>query len=909
MNTLSDRLNALRRRLLRLGLAGGAAWGAVAAVGVLVLWMWADLGLELSSPARAAARWVALVTLAGMSIWFLLQAVRFATTAHLARKLDEAAGTQGQILTGVDLAAAPAGEGVTAGLASMAVKRAESLVRQVEPAKVAPASSLRKPAIAAALTVAAILLVFIFAPRLAATQLARIFDPYGDHPPYSRVQFIVEPGDVSVIYGAGFDIRMSTEGGLVEKADIVLVDTGVTLPMFDEGGGKWRATIASVTEQSRYFVRSPGSASNRYTVSVITIPKLENVRVRISPPAYTHRPPFDGPVPQAGIVGLPGTKVELFARSNRPLSGGVIQYEAGPRFEMTGSGQEALGSFTLDTPGKITLRVTDTAGQSSADSFSTTITLLKDERPFVRMMQPVAQSFATPSTSLPIDLIAEDDFGISRLQVFRSLNDSRPLPMEVPVSPEQPTRLHGQDMLPLAAFDLKPGDVIKLFARVEDNDPAGAKGTECPVAVVRIISEEDFKRMILTREGMETLQSKYAQAQRRMEALAEEIRKLKEEVDKADKDGPLSDELRKKLEDLAQRMEQEAAAVENEAKDDLPFDLDKALKEHLDEVAKKMREAAKQASKMAQKNPQKNGEASEELEKLAAQLAGQKEEFRREAMEPLEHLAKIFPLLEDEARFIRLYEMQKDLVERLASIKTQDHIDDPKEKARMRDLEEEQRALREELKRLLDDIEQHARELPDDPRLDELRKMAMNFAQAVRESPAEDRMLDAELALNEFDGKKAYAGALAAQEILSQFISRCQAMEGEGKACLKFQPGLSSGMGNTVQQLLDAAGLGKGNSQGDGSGGGYSTRRSSLRNVGLYGKASASRSARSGAGHSDGGTGGESRGGHTDLTDPAGVAEEVHGRATGESDVAVPLKYKRRVGDYFRRVADEIGEK
>jgi hypothetical protein len=62
-------------------------------------------------------------------------------------------------------------------------------------------------------------------------------------------------------------------------------------------------------------------------------------------------------------------------------------------------------------------------------------------------------------------------------------------------------------------------------------------------------------------------------------------------------------------------------------------------------------------------------------------------------------------------------------------------------------------------------------------------------------------------------------------------------MEGEGMACLKFQPGLASGMGDTVQQLLDAAGLGKGNAQGDGSGGGFSMRRNSLKNVGMYGRA------------------------------------------------------------------------
>ena len=68
------------------------------------------------------------------------------------------------------------------------------------------------------------------------------------------------------------------------------------------------------------------------------------------------------------------------------------------------------------------------------------------------------------------------------------------------------------------AYGLDPGDVIKLFARVEDNDPAGFKGAETPIVTVQIISQEDFERMQQMREGLEALLSKYRQADRRLEA-------------------------------------------------------------------------------------------------------------------------------------------------------------------------------------------------------------------------------------------------------------------------------------------------------------------------------------------------------------------------------------------------------
>ena len=43
-----------------------------------------------------------------------------------------------------------------------------------------------------------------------------------------------------------------------------------------------------------------------------------------------------------------------------------------------GAGNEANGSFTLEKAGKLTLHVTDTAGQPSTDSFSAPLTLIQN---------------------------------------------------------------------------------------------------------------------------------------------------------------------------------------------------------------------------------------------------------------------------------------------------------------------------------------------------------------------------------------------------------------------------------------------------------------------------------------------------------------------------------------------------
>jgi hypothetical protein len=306
-----------------------------------------------------------------------------------------------------------------------------------------------------------------------------------------------------------------------------------------------------------------------------------------------------------------------------------------------------------------------------------------------------------------------------------------------------------------------------------------------------------------------------------------------------------------------------------------------------------------------------------DLKKLREKLAGQKKELQKNTQEPLEHLAKVFPLLEDAARFVELYQRQKELAERLASLKDSNRADDPVVKARMRDLQGEQTQLREALLRLLDDIADHIDQLPDDPQVDKLRETATKFVKDVRASGADDAMTDAETALADFQGTKAFDSATKAAEIMAKFISRCQgegSMESECLGCLAFQPKLSECLGNSIGQLLAELGLGSGSNPGAGmgNGNGYSARRGPMQNVGLYGQlpsfgeglgsGTAQRQRQSTSGVYRGGSG--SQAGQPNAADAASQRS-----ATGTGDAAVPAPYRRKVAEYFQRVVEETGGK
>lgn len=928
----------LKRRVLAIGGATGATWGICAAVGLLLANVWLDLVWDLSATARVLALLAAVVTGLACLAGFVVVAFRRSQASLLARQLDDTAQLGGEIISGYELqspdAVTATASGMTPALAEMAVRNAERLASQVPLSAAAPIRPLRRASIGFGTLSICVVLMGVLAPRLAGTEWLRFVDPFGDHPPFSQTELRVEPGNTQVRYGDGLNVFVTTVGPPVEDLDLVL-RTGDSqaamreekLPMFPDSPGRWRGSLASVTSPGEYFIRARSTRSHRFRLDVITVPELVDVQFRVTPPAYTRDAVYEGPLPQSGLSALAGAKVEVRIRSNRPLSQGTLELMSGDQHEsirlepMTADSAslEVAGSWLINRPGTFRLKVTDIAGQDSRETFTGTITVLKDQVPFVRLLEPASQSLATPSITLPVVVSAEDDYGISRLQLYRSLNDSRPAPMALPVK-SPPSRVNEvPTALPLSEYGLQPGDVIKLFARVEDNDPAGAKGSESPVVVIQIISDEELEQMMRTREGADMLMSKYQAAQRRMEALQEEVEQLRKQLEKRDAAGDLSPEEKESLEKLAKHIAEEAEVVRESAKHVLPYDIDKALVKELETLAKKMDEAAEQTQQAATPPSGKPsaGEAARLMKEVQEKLAQERSKLQKEINDPLETLTETFALMEDQNRFLDLYYRQRDLAERLASLQDLESTADPATKGRMRELEEEQRRNQKDLESLLNDIQQHAELLPaDDPQFEQLAQSSREFVEAVLSSDAIPKMTDAGTGLADFSGKTAHRNAKQAADTLESFLSRCNGMgEQSEKACkgLKFSPGEGC-LGNSLSQMLADSGFKPGSKSGKsgamGAGGGFSARRSTLNNIGLYGQIPTRGNpteSKSGNGKKSLSVGGSYRS-DADRTSSSRLDPQGLLKASGAGETAVPARYRNRVEQYFQRIADEAGK-
>ena len=942
---LKLRLSDLRRIRLVVGSISGLLWGCLAFLGTLLAWVWVDLVLDLPPSLRLTAWWTSASMLLLLSLRVYFRARTNARNENLARELDSAAGTGGEIRSGLDLSTdqrlglAPASPQLSSQLADMAVQKASVIVHDVPDQDVAPLTPAFNSAAAVGLSLFALFIAIVIGPRMAWTEVRRFFNPWGDHPAYSQYAFTIKT-DKDVLYGEDLEIEAAVDGPQVEQLQLVLVPpaehrTGSpdqtepidVLPMFPDPSGTWHASITDVTEPFDFYLRVRRARSETHSIGVITVPEIRDVNVEITAPLYTGLSVYRGPVPPQGIEGLPGTEVRLTVGSNRPLSSGDLSYvreggTAGSLLSVGSDPHEVEGLFLIDDTGRIEIQITDEAGQPSTESYSIPIRQLTDHSPMVRMMQPRATSFATPTATLPVAVSAEDDYGLRRCQLYRSLNNSRFLPTDLELPEGTPRRLQSGTMLPLAEYELQPGDEIRLFARVEDNDPNGpdapiGKGSESNVVSVRIISQEDFDRVQRQKDGLKTMMNRYQQAQRRLENLADQMQQLKDQLAKEPQDSKLADQLREQMQQVADQMKKEADAIQKLGEKPLPLELDKELSPQLKKMAEQLRQMSDQISQTAQQPNATSKEALEQMQKQLDAMRKEQQRHQKEAMEPLEHLAQVLPLKQAEGEFTQLVQRQRQLADRLQSLKNQNAEDDPAMRARMRELEEEQHRIREQLSDLLDRIEEKAASLPDDPALEELRQTSMEFAKAVRESQAGSEMASAEGSLTEFDGTSGHAHADKAATLLEQFLSQCKGMgQCAGNCPPKFRPGLGQCLSETLSQLAPGMKPGTGtNMGGAGMGmagsGGYSSQMSTMNNVGMYGGMPQFDPSNTSMGESNsdnvGGVYSDPFAQGQDGADAGFTASQTN-PAFGGADWGVPIQYRRQAGRYLQGLAEDLEE-
>jgi hypothetical protein len=699
-------------------------------------------------------------------------------------------------------------------------------------------------------------------PRVLLATLPRVLLPWGDFPPYSPTRLAVTPAGARVDYGSNVAISVRVSGR--RPASVALTVRGggarraVDLPAYEAEENVYARTLENVTEPLTYWARIPGGRSKRYRLELNAIPRLDAVHVAYRYPAYTRLRPAAHALTDGVVKGYAGTRVTLRLTSNRDLRDGQLTLE-GQILPMrpTTDPKSVAAEFEIARPGAFEAFVRDTEGRASTARATGRVVVVPDEKPDVAIVSPGKDSFATPDASVPVNIEARDDLGLCRVHLFRAHNGSPDYRKTLYESAagEHPF-VNVIESLDLRDLGVRPGDVLDYYAAAADNRPDRPGAGVSPAFKLLIISQEQYDALVRARMTAADLREKYDALLERLDDLAEQQEQLREQTRRVKESlqggtTPEATKLETKRleaaqEKLARRAAELAKRFREEAARPGQYDVERDYKRALEAIAvrldaagdgmrlgdERMRYAAA-ADQADQADAALNRALENQDTALEALGRARKDDAQRVAQANRE-IEKLFELHRDVATFKRLLARQEALARQSAYLAERRSLDF-EDRARLKELGEEQDAVRGELAALKEALGRHAADV--EAVYPKVAADARGIAARLDQLRVEPLMGEAAGALNRLAAADGHRAAREAYEAMRSMVSVCDGTGAgaEGECEQRLRIAMNIGLGRTFGQLGRGLQPGSGGGRGGIGEGTEGVGGASPSPIGLYG--------------------------------------------------------------------------
>lgn len=511
LRRLADVAARLRRYVVVRGVAGIVAF-VLAAAAVQFLLDYSARGIRWS---MRAALLFAIVAAVGFLIWRLILAplrtrIGLADIANLIERRQPRLASH--LISAIRFAAGESGNAETnsPALVASVVRRAAEAVKDADFDGVLDPRGARRAGwglfgMAACCTALALL-----SPQMVGLWFARNVLLQED--PWPRqTKLKVEAKDGVQVGARGDDIIIMAyaEGVQPREVDIVYETAGgasgreTMVTIGNPGAYRYRYTVKNAQEDLTFHLRGGDDRTDDYSLKLVERPRVEESKMRFSPPEYTRLEAWELPDGQRAAQILPGTAVEIMVRTNKPVV--TAQFMVGE--DVAGEvRREGDWLRTLQRPLETQtyhFALTDEFGLDDRQPARFPIRVTKDDPPVVRMKLPGVGEMITPEAVLPLELEFSDTYGLAAAEVVYEISregfteKSIALPDFAPSAQTFTTSLGW----PVAVESSAPGERITLRAQAADfDDVSGPNRSQSPPLTLRVVTPDEFLAEMARRE-------------------------------------------------------------------------------------------------------------------------------------------------------------------------------------------------------------------------------------------------------------------------------------------------------------------------------------------------------------------------------------------------------------------------
>jgi hypothetical protein len=230
-----------------------------------------------------------------------------------------------------------------------------------------------------------------------------------------------------------------------------------------------------------------------FTLTPIEEPRVESIRVLVTPPEYSGVAPEELPEGTGDVRALEGSGIEVTITANRAVVEGELELELGKGgkkssvpFEAVPAGSEGgpddpeagrrlRARFTLDKSGEYGVRLVDKRGKENTDRAVYRLTAIPDKPPRVKITRPGPEQSIRRDKEVKVEIEATDDVGLAEVGIVHTLRgEAARTPVQRPKKGTKSAKKSEVEFpMRLALQGYKGGEIITYYAYAVD-----AKGTE-----------------------------------------------------------------------------------------------------------------------------------------------------------------------------------------------------------------------------------------------------------------------------------------------------------------------------------------------------------------------------------------------------------------------------------------------
>jgi hypothetical protein len=751
-----NRLAGFRTAEKKLRLSAGLArWGTHLSAGLLLLIALQSL-ISLNPPCR-----ILLLIIAGIGLAFSFwQNVRLPLASCLFHHEEPSLNSialrigrhypqlQDRLANALQIAALPENEtnSLSPGLISAVRESIADLFAGIELSRHLERTPARAGWQRFAAVVAVNILAWLFFVNTLSVGLERTLYPNRELSRQLAMEFLVSPGEVTLLRGEPVTIRAWTKTLTMGDLQIELDRFGRQELLSMTRGVKdtFFYSIPSLRDSLRYRIRYQKAASRSYALRITDLPMIRTLQLRVQPPSYSGAESFLLEENIGDVTALKGSRIDWQAETNKPAAEARLLFASGRTQPLNIAARRLFTSFSLLTDDSYYAELVDDQGRHSENPIVYRLRPLTDQYPFIRIVSPSGDIDLHEDMLLPLLLQAQDDYGISamtlRYQVTREdateIDSTRFHKIDLPLS--RPPRV--SYVMPytwdLSASPLLPSEVLLYYVTVFDNDSvSGPKSASTAIYRARFPSiyelyEEVNKTQDEAIAEMEESYEKSLELKSRLDDLALQLQRAdelswqkKQEVNDALQQ---KEALQQNLQKISDRLDE---MIQNMAANQLISPETMQKYQELQELYREI------MTPELQKSMNKVAEAMQNIDPAQLQKALEEYKLSEEALNKnLDRTLSLLKRLKIEQQLDQTMRMAEDLQKRQEELAEQAMQEaTPPEK-----LAESQDALQQDLEKLQESLSSLEQEMADQPAMPQEQVAAAN--QELEKAGLNDQM-------------------------------------------------------------------------------------------------------------------------------------------------------------------------